>query len=760
MARTGRFGRLPKAAPDLTSTIVSMLREYNAQVDQNYVNAWKNGGNVDGKPVNDTRFLNHLQSRRDELSKDDPLWTDWNNSLIEQKFGIGESKMNLAFKQGKASASQVSAFYRGELTKITPNSEFYRTVAGRAADWAKSAAAAGRSAARGRVQSGLQTKLDGVQAVFNDYEAARKVLTTAAQKANFIDGTQSIEQANALDMQRLFQMGVSYNGVPLTWQSFQRMSVGAYRAYDTEIGVYNQLGRGTKELITQKNAFLDHNLVAWNTIDDRAKAEEALAIHAQKVVEAAGNPDDILKADQEAASTINSIVNIASAVGGTAANDPLWIGELHEWQTVLAGGQPIGTGMSDTTKAIFDQHTTAASDAAKIAAGTAYYGQNLNGFGGPMKVVDYPPTVANDPFGRHGMPESMQQSVVTDKNGKTQVVWLAGQPISAAVVSQRMGDGSYFPIDPAGLAPNDFAAGIRSGLLKVEANTMTNVGYVFQGPTTTGGDTGTRRYGIVGANGKMTFTKDNPFVGSVFTTPDGTPFVAARTTGGFDPKTGVPIIDTASAIDPNISPTGLPLMSDATLSPDQLRNLSLSGKLTIDDQSMNEYNQHVVAGAVVSGIAGVAAQFAAGSWSGGVQSLLGTFGPAKGPGGATSGNAPPVMPALDQHSYAMLGPLAPYVGRQEPGIGAGALGPGVTAPAATGGPPPPPAVTGPPIPGITPPKAPPTPATTFKPPPIAPPTAPAFSLPAGMTPTVNPITGRVTGGTPVNQPGMTGEKQR
>ena len=49
MARSGTFGRIPKAAPDLTNTIVALVREANAQEDQNFVDAWKNGGKVDGR---------------------------------------------------------------------------------------------------------------------------------------------------------------------------------------------------------------------------------------------------------------------------------------------------------------------------------------------------------------------------------------------------------------------------------------------------------------------------------------------------------------------------------------------------------------------------------------------------------------------------------------------------------------------------------------------------------------------------------------
>src|SRR4051812_3793186 len=97
MARTGRFGRMPRAAPDLTATIVAMLREYNAMLDSNYVDAWKNGGKVDGKPVTDSRLLEHFKGRRNELDKDDPLYDQWSNRIVQYEFAIADSKMQVKY---------------------------------------------------------------------------------------------------------------------------------------------------------------------------------------------------------------------------------------------------------------------------------------------------------------------------------------------------------------------------------------------------------------------------------------------------------------------------------------------------------------------------------------------------------------------------------------------------------------------------------------------------------------------------------------
>ena len=122
MARTGRFGRLPRAAPDLSGAIAALLREAQAKYDQNMVDAWKNGGQVDGKGVNDARLLAHFRKRRDALDPTDPLWTEWDNRVQQYEFSIEESKMSLKWDQKKATEADMRAFYTKWAKKATPNS--------------------------------------------------------------------------------------------------------------------------------------------------------------------------------------------------------------------------------------------------------------------------------------------------------------------------------------------------------------------------------------------------------------------------------------------------------------------------------------------------------------------------------------------------------------------------------------------------------------------------------------------------------------
>lgn len=121
------------------------------QEDQNFIDAWKNGGEVNGKKVNDARLLAHFRQRRNALSKDDPLWDEWDNRLTQYTFAIEESKMSLKWDQHKVSEREMSQFYQRWAAKATNNSEFKRTLQSSAAKWltaAKQRAASGSSGSK------------------------------------------------------------------------------------------------------------------------------------------------------------------------------------------------------------------------------------------------------------------------------------------------------------------------------------------------------------------------------------------------------------------------------------------------------------------------------------------------------------------------------------------------------------------------------------------------------------------------------------
>lgn len=153
MARSGRFGSLPRAAQDLSSTIQSMIEQYENARDRNIETAWTAGGDFEGRPVTDKRFLEWWQDRRSEVSDDDPMADYYDQMIFNYKFQIAEQKMTLAYTRGKASEADVARFYVREAGKVPRESAIWRDLMTNAARFRK-------AAAQGRASSSGQNKAD------------------------------------------------------------------------------------------------------------------------------------------------------------------------------------------------------------------------------------------------------------------------------------------------------------------------------------------------------------------------------------------------------------------------------------------------------------------------------------------------------------------------------------------------------------------------------------------------------------------------
>ena len=194
MARRGTFGRIPRAAPSLASTIIAMAREYQAMRDSNLLDAWKSGGLFEGKQVTDDMLLNHWKSRRDELSKDDPKWDQFNNLYLTYGYSIRESKISLLYAQKKVSDSQMAAFYRAEARKVAPDSEVYRTLMKNAAqfvDRARSGAAAGAAKAKAEAWAKADTA-QYIRGAEGMYDRVVNTLTQSARDSNILTAKEKL----------------------------------------------------------------------------------------------------------------------------------------------------------------------------------------------------------------------------------------------------------------------------------------------------------------------------------------------------------------------------------------------------------------------------------------------------------------------------------------------------------------------------------------------------------------------------------------
>lgn len=559
----------------MTALIAQLYREQRSAEDRVMFDAYQNGGMVDGKPVTDSRIRSYIANRRDGFTKDDPAYDEWNNRLIQIDFRIGEEKVTLAFQQGKVGAGAVASYYRGQLGKIPKDSAFYREVAGRAAQWAKSAAGAARGRARAGLERSLEGKQNGVAKTWANFSNIEAYITDAAKRAGLIAGNQSLTDADATRLQELFAAGiVGPKGTTITFDDWRNASVAAYKAFDTQISINKQLNRGTKELTEAKGKFLDQGLVRINTIDDRAAYELARDNWLEEVGSAQGDPKAILEATAKYAALLGNIKANASKNVNLDKNDSEFIGgltnEINAATTGKFSGPTVFDLQSTSTEAVTDgdgQQTADSiqkviADANALDTGAAYYGQAE--FGGGFKVNYFAPGAALDPFGRKGLGPDTQPAIL-NINGKPTQVMLKGQPVKAQGLVDPNGQPVQNITDPntgavtpvSSLSASEVASLLANGFTRPEGDGAI-VGYVFQ----QGGKT---TYGVYDTDGNIKFTTQNPWEGAFGTTEGGFSVTAGTSFAGdgttvvtAPPAINIDLSNTAGLlVDPNVSPSDL-----------------------------------------------------------------------------------------------------------------------------------------------------------------------------------------------------------
>lgn len=167
MARTGTFGRLPRAAPSLEATLVAIAREMEQQRDQNMMDAWQKGGSVDGKKVTDEAILAYWNKRLQGVSKDDPLYDTYANAIKQYQYAIAESKMTAQYalipNPTAGDDSRMAQFYLNWAKKVPRDSEFYRVLQRDAGQFIRSARAKGEASNRSALEARYQAQLGAIE---------------------------------------------------------------------------------------------------------------------------------------------------------------------------------------------------------------------------------------------------------------------------------------------------------------------------------------------------------------------------------------------------------------------------------------------------------------------------------------------------------------------------------------------------------------------------------------------------------------------
>lgn len=147
MARRAKFGQTPRVQPSLASTLASIAMQMVAREDQNIMDAWKNGGEIDGKKVTDEMVLAYWRKREEGLDHDDPVYDTIQNQIEQLQYAIEQSKMDLLNLQGKVSDRAFAQFYLKWAKKAPRNSEWWRSLQKDAAQLMESAKAKARASA-------------------------------------------------------------------------------------------------------------------------------------------------------------------------------------------------------------------------------------------------------------------------------------------------------------------------------------------------------------------------------------------------------------------------------------------------------------------------------------------------------------------------------------------------------------------------------------------------------------------------------------
>lgn len=176
----------------LTSTLVAIAREFQAQRDSTLMDAWKAGGLFEGKPATDEMVLVHWKERLAGVAKNDPMWDAYNNLYMQYDYAIHESKMSVKYAQGKVSGTAMANFYLSWAKKIPKDSEFYRILQRDGAQLMKTEAAKSKAAlaqAKEDAYNATQLSIQGKTSKPATY--ALDVLTEIAQQSGRVIGTSS-----------------------------------------------------------------------------------------------------------------------------------------------------------------------------------------------------------------------------------------------------------------------------------------------------------------------------------------------------------------------------------------------------------------------------------------------------------------------------------------------------------------------------------------------------------------------------------------
>lgn len=346
MARTGRFGRLPTAAPDLSSQIVSLMEQWQNAEDANILDAWQNGGKYKGSKVTDRRILNHYRKRRDSYDRDDPEWDDWNNELWQMRFRVSNETVMMNYRMGRIGEAAVARHYREWARKMPRNSSYYRNMMQSAGEFAK-AASAGRAAAGKEFDyNAMMRRVNSHNKPIRAQDALFGILNEYAIHQNIIEPGQSVFDAGSLYIGDLGYLmhGVAendprwgtfvesiqkdfpdFNGV-LTWDKLNRLTNRAIEAKRAQIAEYKKAPFDTASIRAGLRADIKSlqavkRLQPYANTMERVKESTVEWTRSRADAAIGESPEAMVEADADHLDDLNKAYTKLMSIGGTTARE-------------------------------------------------------------------------------------------------------------------------------------------------------------------------------------------------------------------------------------------------------------------------------------------------------------------------------------------------------------------------------------------------------------------------------------------------------
>lgn len=371
--RVGSFKR-PRVAPSLTSEIVAIGRQMQSEQDSLIMDAWKNGGTFNGKPVTDQSVLDYWNTRDKSLDPADPQYQQIKNNILQLQYGIGQSKADLAYKQGKLSESGYANFYLGWANKVPKDSAFWRTLQTDAATLLEGAKAKARAAADTAKKAAFN---DYVSSVQKSQVAIGDALTTAADNlAKQVYGTSGMITGNSAQLLQLLTQDIHANPAK-------------YRELLDSIHAGDPGWNGTID----QSYFSNHVTAAINGYDAIATAAKRGG-YASVYDSAATHEATMAEWGQNVASwPVAKSYDIAARAYERVMGDPnsSWMDQVQAADTFSkAIGQMAGTpGIDPGTRLALQQDALQLQGQPSTVVGTApSYGKDILGRAGGITLAD------------------------------------------------------------------------------------------------------------------------------------------------------------------------------------------------------------------------------------------------------------------------------------------------------------------------------------------------------------------------------------